>query len=356
MKHMRSVSQTIHTRNLKNARLLLRADATVSIGSGHVIRCLALAQAWQEAGGCVTLATGEMLGGLVATVAASGVSLAPLGAIPGSADDARATLALSHDLNAVWTVLDGDRFTNMFLNSIRDSETRLLLIDDFANRDGSSLDLIVNPNCGVDAASYNGAVPVLIGPKYALLRRAFRNPRARQIRDTANRILITLGGSDPDNLTPRVVSALAAVPDLLLTVVAGPGNKNTERLMAFRSDNVKVLVDPPNMAELMQDCDLGIIAAGGTLWECLAAGCIVLSYSRNAIHQMVLQDLAAMGVLVDLGLTSHFDPGVLGSAVLGIAEASLRRANMVSMGAELVDGFGADRVVDAMCSPLQSLP
>jgi UDP-2,4-diacetamido-2,4,6-trideoxy-beta-L-altropyranose hydrolase len=350
-------SEIVYT-NCKQRSLLIRADATVSIGAGHVVRCLALGQAWQSKGGCVTLAAAEMVDGLKDLVLANGVSLLPVHAIPGRADDARVTVALSYDLNAAWTVVDGDRFTNGFLRELRASESRLLLIDDFGTRDVSSADLVVNPNFGADPAPYRAIapqVPVLRGPKYALLRREFRNRRTRILPETANRILITLGGTDPDNLTPRVISALATLSDFYFTVVVGPGNKNVDEVTALGSDNMRVLVDSRCMADVMHECDLGIIAAGGTLWELLSVGCAVLSYSRNSIHQRVLGDLARLGVLVDLGLTSDFDSGALVSAVLGIARSRSSRANMTSLGRELVDGFGADRVVEAMRSPLQPL-
>src|ERR1700674_102554 len=212
---------------MKPGVLLIRADASLAIGIGHVMRCLALAQAWQDAGGTASLAANELPDGLSPRLTAEGISVSRIHATPGSREDAAETVAQAHRLKADWVVIDGDRFGSDFLETVRTAGFRVLLIDDFADRESFPADLIVNPNLDDDGEPYRkrGATArLLMGPSYVLLRREFRKgAKKREIRQTGNRILVTLGGSDPENLTPKIADALARCSDLEVTAIAGAG-------------------------------------------------------------------------------------------------------------------------------------
>jgi UDP-2,4-diacetamido-2,4,6-trideoxy-beta-L-altropyranose hydrolase len=331
--------------------LILRCDADGSIGTGHVMRCWALAQAWQDAGGSTVFVIATCPPTLQARLSSSGCALFRIAGTPGSSVDAAATVRRARQLNADWVVVDGDCFQSHFLEHIRSAGVRLLLIDDFADRERFPADLILNPNFCADAEVYRKAgspAAVLTGPRYALLRREFQGTRERQPGEKGNRVLITPGGSDPDNLTLRIATALGKCVDLQLTVVAGAEYPHPEELQQLQSANLKVVVDAHDMAELMKRADLAIIAAGGTLWEMLSMGCVVLSYSRNTVQRRVIRSLADEGVVVEMGDTSQFDPNHLVSAVRHLAESSSARERMARLGRALVDGRGASRVVQAL--------
>lgn len=337
---------------MKQGTLLIRADANVAIGTGHVMRCLALAEAWQDAGGQVVLATAEMPSALESRLTASGISVFHVEAVPSSGEDAGATASCAQRVRAAWLVVDGDRFGSDYLASLRHGSSRVLLIDDFAGRNAFPADLIVNPNLGAETELYLGKSPealVLTGPRYVLLRREFQKQiRERQFAEHGKRILITLGGSDPEKLTPRVAAALASCSKFELTVVAGAGYPNVDDLQRLTAANLSVIVDTQNMAKLMMDADIAVIAAGGTLWELLSTGCAVLSYSRNAVQLRVVQALARDGVIVDVGDTARFDPAKIEAAVESLAESVSTRKRMAEQGRRLVDGRGAARVVEAI--------
>ena len=325
------------------------------------MRCYALAEAWQDAGGTAAFISGEMPPRVQLRLSARDIALLSIDAIPGSEADATATIAQAEQLNADWIAVDGDRFGSDFLHSLRASRFHVLLLDDFAERESFPTDIIVNPNLGADADAYTkrgSQAQILTGPHYALLRSEFRQPVERTFAVDGNRVLITLGGSDPENLAPRIASALAecadrtpadiALADLTLTVVLGPGYAATSELEQISGANAKVIVDPQNMAELMANADLAVIAAGGTLWELLASGCVVLSYSRNPVQSRVIKMLARDGIVVDMGATSRFDPVRLVLEVKRLAASKLTREKMASRGRALIDGTGAARVVAAM--------
>jgi UDP-2,4-diacetamido-2,4,6-trideoxy-beta-L-altropyranose hydrolase len=335
---------------MKPGVLLIRADASLEIGTGHVMRCVALAQAWQDCGGAVIIAAAELPDALFPRLSAEAVSLLRVYATPGSPDDARETVAQADRLKADWVVIDGDRFGSDFLEIVRTAGRRVLLIDDFADRDSFPADIIVNPNLGDDGDPYRkrGATArLLMGPSYVLLRREFRQGEATtQTRQSGNRILVTLGGSDPENLTPKIADVLAACSDLDITVIAGPGYIKVDELRKLNGNNLKIVFNPPNIAELMKGSDQAIIAAGGTLWELLSMGCAVLSYSRNRVQQRVVQALSHRGVVVDMGETRHFDPEKLVASVKDLVDSPMTLDCMTVLGRKLVDGLGTTRVVE----------
>jgi UDP-2,4-diacetamido-2,4,6-trideoxy-beta-L-altropyranose hydrolase len=338
--------------------VLIRADASLAIGTGHVMRSLAVAEAWQDAGGTVSFAVAELPDGLLPRVTAEGASLRRVHAPPGTIEDARETVAEAHRLNADWVMIDGDRFRSDYLATVRAAGFRVLLIDDYADRESFPADLIVNPNLDDDEEPYRrrGATArLLLGPSYVSLRREFiETAEKREMRQTGNRILVSLGGSDPENLTPKIANSLAHCSDLDLTVIAGAGYDQFAELRKLNASNLRIVFNPANIAQFMKNSDQAIIAAGGTLWELLFMGCAVLSYSRNAVQARVVQGLSHRGVVVDMGEIRHFDPAKLAVSVKELVDSPMRRERMTNLGRTLVDGLGAIRVVErAQRSELQ---
>jgi UDP-2,4-diacetamido-2,4,6-trideoxy-beta-L-altropyranose hydrolase len=315
------------------------------------MRCLALAQAWQDAGGTASLAAAELPDALSPRVTSEGVSLVPVNATPGGPDDAAETVAQGRRLKADWVVIDGDRFGGDFLSAVRAGGLRVLLIDDVAARESFPADLIVNPNFNEDGEPYRrrgSTARVLAGPTYTLLRREFRQAsEKKEVCQAGNRILVTLGGSDPENLTPIIAETLARCPDLEVIVIAGAGYENAASLRKMNAKNLRVIFNAKNMAQIMQDCDQAIIALGGTLWELLSAGCAVSAYSRNPAQANLVRALCDRQVVVDLGETSQFDPEKLVASVKELAASPAARERMAKLGRALVDGMGAVRVVEA---------
>jgi len=314
------------------------------------MRCLALAQAWQDVGGAALFAAGEMPERLRSRLRANGLSFAPIEATPGSAEDAVATIAHAHEISADWVVVDGARFRSDFLEHLHCAGLQVLLIDDGEERAASFANLIVNPNFVANEEFYRAQghkASVLAGPTYILLRREFQESVEKHASEKGNRVLITLGGSDPDDLTPRIAAALDS-SGLELTVVAGAAYSNAHALQGISGCNLRVMVDAQNMAELMKEADLAVIAAGGTLWELLAVGCVALSYARNTLQMRVVQALASEGVAINMGDTAHFDAAALALAVERLARSKSTREQMAASGRRLVDGRGATRVVEAI--------
>lgn len=334
--------------------LLFRADADPAIGTGHVMRCLALAQGWQDAGGVAVLAAAEIPVGLEKRLADEKVELVQLQSNAGTAADATELASLAQARAARWVVLDGDRFHPEYFEIVKKQRLKVLWLDDFGSSEVHAADLIVNQNVGATGDCYpwcGDDTRLLLGTKYVTLRREFRRIKPRvEASGTGCNLLVTFGGSDPDNLTEKVLRAVGAESSgVKVTAVVGSGNPRLAALQELaRSLHVTLLADVANMPDLMMGSDLAVIVAGGSLWELLYCGCAVLSYSRNSVQAEVIATLAEGEAISDLGPVSAFNGPELCAGIRRVSGSATERERMRMAGMRLVDGDGVLRVLRAL--------
>lgn len=346
--------------NKTSDTLLIRADANVTMGTGHVMRCLALAQAWQDAGGKGVFAMVKPSPSVRERLLSEGMEVVSLEVQPGSSKDARGVAELASQRAAGWVVADGYHFDADYQRVLKTSGLQVLFVDDNAQAGHYAADLVLNQNAHADEGLYPDREPytrLLLGTDYVLLRREFEPWREwkREIPDCGHKILVTMGGSDPDNITLRVVEALthSRIRGLEIMVVVGGSNpyvKSLERRVLESAPSVRWHRNTDNMPELMAWADMALIAAGGTLWELLFMACPVLSYARNPVQGGIISDLAGQGAVQDLGQAQNFDPVSLDAAIAELAGSAERRRQMSAMGRERVDGRGAGRLCELLIS------
>ncbi len=187
--------------------------------------------------------------------------------------DLKTTNTALHDRKG-WLILDRYHFTPEYHRAVLNSGSRLLIIDDINHLPEYHADILLNQNLYAPDINYqtNGGTTVLLGTRYALLRRDFRLKRkSRRIPLHARKILVSLGGSDPDNITLKAVEALLRIdiPRLQVKIVVGPANKNRTKLehkVQERRD-FEIITNADNMPDLMDWADLAVTAGGGTCWE-----------------------------------------------------------------------------------------
>ena len=337
--------------------LLLRADASTAIGAGHVMRCLALAQAWQEAGGAACFAAVELPDGLAARLAAERIALRRLHAAPGSRADAEQTAALARELGATWVVEDGYPFDADYQRNIKDAGLRLVAIDDYGHAGRYVADLVLNQNIYAAESLYPNRAPdtrLLLGTRYALLRREFSPWQAwqRTIAPIGRKILVTLGGSDPGNVTATVLEALLGVDlaDLETIVVVGAGNPHLATLEARLQGRpgFQLQYHVSDMPALMAWADIAISASGSTCWELAFLGLPSLLVVLADNQAPIADRLDACGAAINLGWHASLTSGAIAGAVTQLASAPERRAHLAGQMRALVDGRGATRVLRAM--------
>lgn len=332
---------------LEGQVVAFRADASLEIGSGHVMRCLTLADALHEQGAQCHFLCREHPGHLCELIEGRGYKVhrllprketetgvdadfspepepahAPwLGA--SWAQDATACLPILTELAPSWLVVDhyalDHRWETAVLERLSGPRPPLLVIDDLADRHHIA-DLLLDQNLGRQAADYRGLVPeacrVLAGPGYALLRPEFREWRAASLSRRADkprlqRLLINLGGVDKDNVTGQVLDALTAcdLPDALqISVVMGATAPWLEDIKAQAANlpwSTEVVVNVDDMARRMAEADLAIGAAGSTSWErcCLGLPTLMVVLAEN--QQAIAETLDDAGMADNLGMPAQ---------------------------------------------------
>ncbi len=220
--------------DLRGRRLVLRADASTAGGTGHMMRTLALTQAWLDAGGRATWLVAEAPSALLERIRAEGVDVVPV-TVPGAGlDDAGLVRDVLAREPTALAVVDGPQFDSPYLERLGDVAERVLLVADEADRPAYPTGFVLNQNAHADRAAYppDATCRFLLGTQYTLLRREFDPPPPpRTTPPVARRLLVTFGGADPTGMTLRTVVALRRLPEDLRTpidvrVIVGAANRD----------------------------------------------------------------------------------------------------------------------------------
>jgi len=335
-------------------RLLVRADANSEIGTGHVMRCLALAGAWRDAGGEVVVVSSKDGAALAELVRESGFR-AEVSQLPaGSDSDALHTAALARSAGADLVVIDGYQFCPAYQGIVK-TEARVLWIDDGGQAGACCADIILNQNISADPKMYSTAsaeTMLLLGTRYALLRPEFLEYRnwKRDFPPRARRILITLGGSDPAHATVPIAEIVSQIPGIDVRVVIGPAVSERETMIQRLSqrENIEFLVAPDNMAKLMEWADVAISAAGSTCWELAFMGLpsILIVVAEN--QRPIAEGMKRAGAVFDHWPHSQLDDAGFLEGLTALGESEALRRQLSANASALVDGWGGQRVVESI--------
>ncbi len=333
--------------------LLVRCDASVTIGTGHAMRCLALAQAWQDAGGGTVFAMAEVTPKVEDRLRRENMEAAQLEAEPGSADDVRQVVTHALEKQASWVVVDGYCFSAEYQAALKDARLKVLFIDDNGHAGRYCADLVLNQNAHASESLYSSrdaSTRLLLGPRFAMLRREFKpwSDWEREIPEVARRVLVTMGGSDPDNVTQKIIHTILSETSLSATVVVGGSNPHVSQLrelVAAAQRDVKLVEDATNMPELMAESDLAVAGAGTTSSEMCFLGLPALLIVLADNQQPVAEELSRRGVAIALGVGTRIPPSTLASHLTDLVNSYDARKAMSKRGRDLIDGRGAERVV-----------
>lgn len=320
--------------------IVICADATSGMGTGHVMRCLALAQAAKQQGMTVCF-TGKILVPWVRERLAR--EHIPVTYIPGKISGAEVpedVLARWEGiLNPDWVIFDGYHFGPDCQKAVRAAGYKLLVIDDYAHLPEYSCDILLNQNIGSEEFVYKGDIgQKLLGPRYALLRPEFFAARAkaevRRFPEKAKNILLTLGGGDFSEHLARIAPdfVLPELTGCTLRVIAGAVPE--ERIRALLKDcpaTVEILGRVNDMPALLLDTELCVTAGGSTCWELCCMGVPFLTIKtaenqREAVNTLARRDIA-----------SPYST----AAFLRLLSDSSLRATQACRGFSLVTGNGA---------------
>jgi UDP-2,4-diacetamido-2,4,6-trideoxy-beta-L-altropyranose hydrolase len=319
------------------------------------MRCLALGQAWQDLGGQVTLGMAMTAPALQQRLQSEGMAVARLSAPPGSLEDARETVALARQKGINHLVVDGYHFGGSYQRIFKDAGFKLLFVDDYGHADHYYADMVLNQNIYAQESFYRKREPytlLLLGTDYVLLRREFLNWRdwQREIPEVARKVLVTLGGSDPANVTLKVLQALKKIRVAGVEVVAVTGGINSHHQeLRAEIEHAEIPMglkhNVADMPELMAWAEVAVSAGGSTCWELAFMGlssCIIILAANQA---MVAETLQKRGLAVNAGWFDAVDQITLSRALEDLLRNKERRLKMGREGRNLVNGNGSHTAV-----------
>lgn len=328
-------------------RVLIRADASASIGVGHVMRCLALAGALAELGIAGAFAASHMPETVARRIASGGHALHMLDGLPGSDADVASTQALAMGFDGL--VIDSYAFGQDAVAHLG-QRSRVTVIDDYAQGAVAGAGIVVNQNIYAPRAAPEHGL--LFGLDYALLRQDVLVPSERR-QPRKGRVLVTLGGGDPDGLTAFLADALLEVEGVSgIDLVIGSTNPRFETLAAFVRNTPLITLhhDIPHLAPLLATTDLAIVAAGGTMWECLAAGVAMIVVDRDAVQAKSVEALLSRDLIVGRIRAADMPQADVAAIVSAALVNDAQRARLSLEGRACIDGLGAKRVAHSMAN------
>lgn len=341
---------------MKKRSVIIRADASVKTGTGHVMRCFALAQGLQDSGYDVHFAVSECPEALVKKIKAEKLSVLKIKSKAGSQKDAGETAKLAEKKKCAWVITDGYIFSDEYQGIIKDNGFRLLFIDDYGHCRKYCADIILNQNLYAGTHFYPETAPftrILLGTQYALLRKEF-SPYMhwrRQVSEKASKMLVTLGGSDPDNTTLKIIRAVKnSRLGLQVKIVAGGANPHIKSLEKeiSKSQDLQILKNVSDMPKLMAWADIVITGGGSTCWEtCFMGLPNIITYCADN-QKPIASSLEATGAAINLGHNINLTEKKLVSTLKNIVGDAETRSRMSEKGRLLVDGMGAERIIYSM--------
>lgn len=338
--------------------LIIRADANAQIGTGHVMRCLALAQAWQARGGKTILVSHDLAPALAQRIQTEQISLVPVRAGLNLAEDAALLIETARAQNAEWVVVDGYHFDANYQRVIKAAGFKLLVLDDNGDYEHYYADFVLNQNLHATPELYaqrEAYTKLLLGNRYVLLRREFLEWRMweRQIPDVAKRILVTLGGGDPENATLSVIRALneidiAGLESVIVVGAASPHRQVIERMAKQSHVKMRVESNVTDMPALMAWADVAISGAGSTVWELAFMGLpsIVMPLAEN--QKEIARELTARRFFLSFQKLTQENQDEFARGLTTLCSDSVRRTEMSHGARTLIDGKGAARVVQEL--------
>lgn len=350
-------------------RICFRVDASARIGTGHFMRCLALAQELVDVGANVQFVSRHLPPNLREMLLARGIESVVLatrsaGSTGGDLthsewlgvtqeQDAQDTMMTLSGSPCPWIIVDHYALDYRWECLMRDAGRKILVIDDLADR-GHDCDVLVDQNHYDDMAErYRDKVPspctLLLGPRYAILRREFgvaresTSPRDGRIR----RVLVFFGGIDAGNCTVPALHALAAagIENLAVDVVVGAGAAHRAEVEAISAQHgFRCHVQTSRMADLMAQADLAIGAGGTATWERCCVGLPALAICTAANQKRQVEDAASLGLLIMLESAADLQEMLtLQLRALRQSGGLLRFVSRNSM--QQVDARGTSRIV-----------
>ncbi len=337
--------------------IVFRADGNPEIGSGHIMRCLSIADAFRRKGEQSVFAVADkamrsLIEGRGYTVYVSGTDFKNM------MQDAEQTVGLIHKYDARCVIVDSYYVTHAYLAELK-NHTKVVYIDDLVSF-AYPVDMLINYNIYADATDYqtlygeqNAVLPtMLLGTKYVPLRSMFRDVPPVEIEETVTDVLISTGGTDHLHLCLQLLKAVktdGSIPDLTFHFLIGAMNQDKKEIekLAEGMSNAVLHYNVSDMKSLICSCDIAVSAAGSTLYEICACGVPLITYVLADNQYEGAKAFEEKGLALNCGDMRDADnrPGIIINRLRRLSGDMNERLRMHSRMLDMVDGNGADNIV-----------
>lgn len=331
-------------------KIAVRTDASYLIGTGHVMRCLTIAEQLRDLGNYVFFICKDLHGNLIDLLKDKGFKVRTFQS-EDIITDARLSLdAIQDECEDVdWLIVDHYDLDEKWEIVVKKNVNQLFVIDDLANRT-HICDLLLDQNFFLNMHErYRDKVPayckLMLGPAFAILRNEFYENRRRLSRthSSCNKLLVFMGGSDSSNETKKVIEALimANLKGAEVNIIVGASNPKWQELVnTYGSfDRFNFYRQVSNMARFIAAADLAIGAGGSSIWERCFLGLpsFTLIVAENQIR--TTEDVASLGATINLGWHESVTSSDIANRIQGIINDSERLELMTKAAFELMGEY-----------------
>jgi len=331
-------------------RIAFRCDGSKELGLGHVMRCLALAEALD---GCEILFWVKEDGDILKILEGKDVTY-----IKYRETNENELAFIANELNRKnidALIVDLLHYPPNYLKQLSEVGVTLIAFHELEVHDDFS-DLVINYNSFRNFAQYHKKDEKrgCFGPPYAILRKGIRRHTAGNISQTVKTILITMGGSDPMGITLKAVSALQALlGNIQIIIHVGPAFKYRARLNELNNQIAGHFVIEENvteLAELMIKADIAVAAAGNTMYELCYLGVPAMVIAQNEHQYEFATELDRNGAIRSLGRASDVTEDMILRNVEDLCGNYEIRRHMTTIGRKMIDGRGLGRIKTKICN------
>ena len=334
--------------------ILIRADANKIIGVGHVMRCLSIGHEISKKGEDVLFVTADHDGdGLIHQ---NGFESICLNSNWANMDDEIADIKrVLLDKHPSLFFIDSYYVTQKYFKEIK-NYVKTVYMDDL-NSAIWDVDYLINYNIFsliFDYSIYESTnTRLLLGTQYAPLRNEFKISNEFTIREEVKNIFVSAGGSDPTGITEKIIENICPIIESVsFHFIVGPLNPRKEHILeiADHVGNAVIHVNEKNMSDLMKTCDVAVSASGSTLYELCAVGIPTITYSLADNQLMATEEFAKQGILLSIGDCRENKDFVyqIREQIKMLCDDRELRLDLSSRMRNIVDGRGAERIVDAL--------
>ena len=333
-------------------KIAFRADGTSQIGTGHIMRSIALSEELKNRGhSCFFLSkidSEELINRVKQTS-----SFQKMETEATTKEDLDILLKFSKENNVDWIITDHYGINSDYVKILKENKFKVLSVDDTAQIHYYS-DIVLNQNIGAEQLAFSAEkyTKFLLGPKYTMIRDELLRRDEKIENNKVKKILVTLGGTDNDNFTLKILKLLESVDkNAEILVVLGPFNLFYDAIRGYIKETglkIKLIKSPENMAEVYLESDIAISAGGSSCYELAYFGIpnIIITIADNQLY--IANELDKQKVSIYLGKKSEIKAEQLEDKIKELINNHSLRKNMSRNGKKLVDGKGKKGIVDFM--------